>query len=206
MEKIYNYINGELVEPVSGNFFENFNPATGQPYSLIPDSNYEDINIAVKSAKQAFESWSQTTKKQRSDLLMDLADKIDEYSEELILAESKDNGKPENLARIVDIPRASENFRFFVFCRFRLAQRWRARSQCRVRDRAIDATQTEHWLSVIWLVHLQGALGSAWPMARGEMGPKHGPKKLILRRNLRGFSIQQHACASLFSVVAVIGM
>ena len=114
MEKIYNYINGELVEPVSGNFFENFNPATGQPYSLIPDSNYEDINIAVKSAKQAFESWSQTTKKQRSDLLMDLADKIDEYSEELILAESKDNGKPETLARIVDIPRASENFRFFA--------------------------------------------------------------------------------------------
>ena len=50
--------------------------ATGQPYSLIPDSNYEDINIAVKSAKQAFESWSQTTKKQRSDLLMDLADKL----------------------------------------------------------------------------------------------------------------------------------
>ena len=114
MEKIYNYINGELVEPVSGNFFENFNPATGQPYSLIPDSNYEDINIAVKSAKQAFESWSQTTKKQRSDLLMDLADKIDEYSEELILAESKDNGKPETLARMVDIPRASENFRFFA--------------------------------------------------------------------------------------------
>ena len=52
--------------------------------------------------------------KQRSDLLMDLADKIDEYSEELILAESKDNGKPETLARIVDIPRASENFRFFA--------------------------------------------------------------------------------------------
>ena len=45
---------------------------------------------------------------------MDLADKIDEYSEELILAESKDNGKPETLARIVDIPRASENFRFFA--------------------------------------------------------------------------------------------
>ena len=114
MEKIYNYINGELVEPCSGNFIENYNPSNGKAYSLIPDSNENDIDNAVASAKTAFEIWGATTKKYRSDLLMRLADKIEEYTEELIIAESIDNGKPESLARLVDIPRASENFRFFA--------------------------------------------------------------------------------------------
>ena len=114
MQKILNYINGELVEPVSGKYFENFNPATGKAYSLVPDSCADDINIAVSYAKSAFNDWSRTTTKYRSDLLMSLANKIEEYSEELILAESIDNGKPESLARLVDIPRASENFRFFA--------------------------------------------------------------------------------------------
>ena len=114
MQKILNYIDGELVEPVSGKYFENFNPATGKAYSLVPDSCADDINIAVSYAKSAFNDWSRTTIKYRSDLLMRLANKIEEYSEELILAESIDNGKPESLARLVDIPRASENFRFFA--------------------------------------------------------------------------------------------
>ena len=114
MEKIYNYINGELVEPCSGNFIENYNPSNGKVYSLIPDSNENDIDNAVASAKTAFEIWGATTKKYRSDLLMRLADKIEEHTEELIIAESIDNGKPESLARLVDIPRASENFRFFA--------------------------------------------------------------------------------------------
>ena len=114
MEKIYNYINGELVEPCSGNFIENYNPSNGKVYSLIPDSNENDIDNAVASAKTAFETWGSTTKKYRSDLLMRLADKIEEHTEELIIAESIDNGKPESLARLVDIPRASENFRFFA--------------------------------------------------------------------------------------------
>ena len=114
MEKIKNYINGELVEPSSGKYIDNYNPASGKVYSLIPDSNENDINTAVLAAKNAFQSWSKTSKKYRSDLLMRLASGIEDYSEELIIAESRDNGKPESLARLVDIPRASENFRFFA--------------------------------------------------------------------------------------------
>ncbi len=83
-------------------------------YSLVPNSSSQDIESAVSSAKEAFSSWSKTTKKYRSDLLMRLADKIEENTEDLIIAESLDNGKPETLARLVDIPRASENFRFFA--------------------------------------------------------------------------------------------
>ena len=114
MEKILNYINGALVEPNSGNYFKNYNPSNGLVYSLIPDSNKSDIDIAVRSAKEAFKTWSTTPKQKRSDLLMKLADTIEKYSEELIIAESKDNGKPEALARLIDIPRASSNFRFFA--------------------------------------------------------------------------------------------
>ena len=114
MEKIKNYINGELVEPSSGKYIDNYNPASGKVYSLIPDSNENDINTAVLAAKNAFQSWSKTSKKYRSDLLMRLASRIEDYSEELIIAESRDNGKHESLARLVDIPRASENFRFFA--------------------------------------------------------------------------------------------
>ena len=114
MEKIKNYINGKLVESSSGNYIDNYNPASGKVYSLVPDSNEDDINSAVLAANTAFQSWSKTSKKYRSDLLMRLASKIEDYSEELIIAESRDNGKPEALARLVDIPRASENFRFFA--------------------------------------------------------------------------------------------
>ncbi len=114
MEKILNYINGELVEPTNGNYLDNYNPSNGEVYSLIPDSEKQDIDNAVAAAKEAFKSWSKTTKQERSEILMKLADSIDKYSEELIKAESKDNGKPETLAAHVDIPRASSNIRFFA--------------------------------------------------------------------------------------------
>jgi len=114
MEKILNYINGELVEPNKGSYFENYNPSNGLPYSWVPDSEEVDIDLAVASAKKAFKSWSKTSKHERSNILMKLADAIEKHSEELIRAESKDNGKTEAQARKVDIPRASANIRFFA--------------------------------------------------------------------------------------------
>jgi aminomuconate-semialdehyde/2-hydroxymuconate-6-semialdehyde dehydrogenase len=114
MEKIQNYINGDLIPPKSGNYINNFSPATGAVYSLIPDSNVEDIDLAVNFANDAFKTWAKLSKKERYDKIMHLADVIEEHFDELVEAESKDNGKPEWLARSVDIPRASENFRFFA--------------------------------------------------------------------------------------------
>jgi aminomuconate-semialdehyde/2-hydroxymuconate-6-semialdehyde dehydrogenase len=104
MKKILNYINGELVEPINGNYLDNYNPSNGEVYSLTPDSEKEDIDNAVASAKEAFKTWSTTPKQERSDILMKLADTIEKYSDQLIKAESKDNGKPETLAAHVDIP------------------------------------------------------------------------------------------------------
>lgn len=114
MEKILNYIDGKLIEPSSNKYLDNFNPSNGRVYSLIPDSNSNDINNAVSSAKKAFENWGSSTKKYRYDILMKIADKLEEHADALVKAESLDNGKPESLARMVDIPRAPENFRFFA--------------------------------------------------------------------------------------------
>ena len=114
MEKILNYIDGEMRAPSSNKYINNYNPSSGQVYSLIPNSSKKDINSAVDSAKQAFNDWSTSSKKFRHDVLMSIADKIEENFEALVVAESLDNGKTESLARRVDIPRASENFRFFA--------------------------------------------------------------------------------------------
>ena len=100
--------------PQSGNYMNNVSPVIGEVYSLIPDSDFQDIDEAVSSAKEAFKTWGKLSKKERYEHIMHLADVIDEHFEELVKAESKDNGKPEWLARSVDIPRASENFRFFA--------------------------------------------------------------------------------------------
>ena len=114
MEKILNYINGELVPPASGNYLDNYNPATGKVYSFIPDSDKDDIDNAVRAAKEAFIGWSKTPKQERSNILMKLADNIEKHFDQLVAAESKDNGKPESLAANVDIPRAPANIRFFA--------------------------------------------------------------------------------------------
>ena len=114
MQKIQNYINGKLVAPNSGQYLDNIEPATGKVYSLIPDSDETDIEMAVKAAKDAFESWGGAPKEFRSKVMMRVAALIDEKLPELAAAESKDNGKPLKLATAVDIPRARDNFHFFA--------------------------------------------------------------------------------------------
>ena len=114
MDRILNYIDGELVAPTSGNYLDNYNPSTGKVYSLVPDSDKDDVDIAVAAAKKAFKGWSTTSKQDRSDILMKLADTIEKHFDELVKAESRDNGKPEILAANVDIPRAPANIRFFA--------------------------------------------------------------------------------------------
>lgn len=114
MEKILNYINGTLTEPLSGNFFNNINPAEGKPYSLIPDSDKADVTNAAVAAKKAFAVWSDTPARERSTILIKIADLIDRDVDKLSVAESVDQGKPVTLARSLDIPRAAANIRFYA--------------------------------------------------------------------------------------------
>ncbi|MBC7428894.1 MAG: aldehyde dehydrogenase [Bacteriovorax sp.] len=114
MDVILNYINGELVAPESNLYLDNINPATGKVYSKVPSSASSDIEKAVECSKRAFVSWSKTSKEERSKYLLKISDLILSNIESLALAESIDNGKPLHVARLIDIPRAAENFKFFA--------------------------------------------------------------------------------------------
>jgi aminomuconate-semialdehyde/2-hydroxymuconate-6-semialdehyde dehydrogenase len=112
--QIQNFIDGEFVEPVSGKYLDNIEPATGKPYSHVPDSDERDVDRAVTAAEKAFTEWSKKTAGERSRLLLRIAYLIERDLEKFARAESIDTGKPISLARTLDIPRAVANFRFFA--------------------------------------------------------------------------------------------
>src|SRR3954464_13360656 len=112
--KIRNFIAGQFVEPAGGKYLDNIEPATGQPYSLVPDSDGRDVELAVTAAENAFSTWSKTSAADRSRILLRIADLIERDLDKLARAESIDTGKPLSLARSLDIPRAASNFRFFA--------------------------------------------------------------------------------------------
>ena len=114
MEKIFNYINGELKTPTSNQYLDNYDPSTGAIYSLIPDSDEHDVNKAVDAAREAFAGWSSLAVEKRSSFLQRIAELIDRDLDALALAESIDSGKTVALAKSLDIPRASANMRFFA--------------------------------------------------------------------------------------------
>ena len=114
MLKISNFIDGMFTGSLSGKYLDNYNPAEGKVYSLIPDSDANDVSGAVMAAKKAFPEWSSMSSEKRSTILLRIADLIDRDFEKLSLAESVDNGKPLKQARALDIPRAAANIRFYA--------------------------------------------------------------------------------------------
>ncbi len=114
MLQITNYINGIFEAPVNDQWLDNYDPSNGNVYSHISNSDAKDIENAYNAAKAAYPSWSQTTLDERSKIMLRIATLIEENLDMLAEAESKDNGKPLWLAKAVDIPRASSNFRFFA--------------------------------------------------------------------------------------------
>ncbi|MAJ98131.1 MAG: aldehyde dehydrogenase [Flavobacteriales bacterium TMED288] len=116
MEKIKNFIGGKFLTPISKKYLENYDPAKGEIYSLVPDSDSRDIKTAVDMSSSVFPFWSNLPLKDRSNYLMKIAHEIEKNLEMLAIAESKDNGKPLWLCKSVDIPRAASNFKFFASC------------------------------------------------------------------------------------------
>lgn len=114
MEKLENYINGKLIAPLKGKYIDNYHPATGKVYSLIPDSDSADVQLAVDAAKAAFPAWSVTPTEKRSKIMMKIASIIERDMKLFVEAESKDNGKSVHTAGMVDIPRAVSNMEFFA--------------------------------------------------------------------------------------------
>jgi len=114
MQRLANYVGGRFVEPVSGGYIDNVDPATGRVYSLVPDSDERDVGRAVDAAQRAFAAWAAAPAEQRSRVLLKVAELIERDAERLAHAECVDSGKPIALARGLDIPRAAANFRFFA--------------------------------------------------------------------------------------------
>ncbi len=114
MQRIEQYIDGELVQPESGSYLDNVDPATAAVYSYVPDGDGRDVDRAVAAAKRAFPEWSTTPADERSRILLRLAQLIEDRLEDFARAESIDTGKPIAVARAIDIPRAVANLRFFA--------------------------------------------------------------------------------------------
>lgn len=113
MLEIKNYVGGQLLPAMGGQTIDDFEPATGQVYAQIPDSDAADVEAAVRAARAAFPVWSGMSIEARAAILLRIADLIDARQEAFARAESIDNGKPIALARRMDIPRGSANFRHF---------------------------------------------------------------------------------------------
>lgn len=114
MERFRNFVNGEFVDPAGEAWLEVFEPATGRPYAEVADSDTPDVEAAVAAAGAAFPAWAALTGIERGQYLERIAAGIEARLDELVALESRDNGKPEALARRVDIPRAALNLRFYA--------------------------------------------------------------------------------------------
>ncbi len=112
--KIQNFIDGNLVPPVSGAYFDTFEPAVGKAYAEVPDSDAKDLDIAVVAAKKAFPAWRDTLPEKRAQMLEKLAALMEAKKDDFIRAESIDTGKPLWLAAQVDVPRGIANLRVFA--------------------------------------------------------------------------------------------
>ena len=112
--RILNFIDNEFREAIGGGWIDDVEPATGEVFAQIADSDARDVDEAAAAAKRAFPSWSRTPAAERSRLILALADRIERDLDELARLESRDNGKTVSLAKRLDIPRAVANFRFFA--------------------------------------------------------------------------------------------
>ncbi|MEJ6654711.1 MAG: aldehyde dehydrogenase family protein [Pseudomonas sp.] len=111
-----NFINGEFVAPVKGQYFSNTTPVTGEVICEIPRSTTEDIELALDAAHAAKVAWGKTAVQERSHLLLKIADRIEQNLELLAVAETWDNGKAVRETLNADIPLAADHFRYFAGC------------------------------------------------------------------------------------------
>ncbi len=111
-----NYIGGEWVPPVRGQYFENISPINGQPFCEVARSTAEDIEKALDAAHAAKDAWGRTSVADRAGILLKIADRMEANLELLAVAETWDNGKPIRETLAADIPLSIDHFRYFAGC------------------------------------------------------------------------------------------
>ena len=111
-----NFIGGKWVPPVNGEYFGNISPVDGKVFTQIPRSSAADIELALDAAHAAKASWNSASPTTRSNLLLKIADRLEQNLELLAVAETWDNGKPVRETLAADIPLAIDHFRYFAGC------------------------------------------------------------------------------------------
>jgi len=111
-----NYIGGKWVAPVAGEYFDNISPVDGKPFCKIPKSQEADINLALDAAHAAKDAWGKTSVTERSNILLKIADRIEENLEMLAVAETWDNGKAVRETLNADVPLTADHFRYYAGC------------------------------------------------------------------------------------------
>ena len=111
-----NFIGGESVRPVKGQYFANISPVTGRPFTEVARSTAEDIEKALDAAHGAKRAWGKTSAAARANILNKIADVMEQNLELLAVAESWDNGKPIRETLAADVPLAIDHFRYFAGC------------------------------------------------------------------------------------------
>jgi aldehyde dehydrogenase len=109
-----NFIGGHWVAPIEGRYAENVSPVTGKPFTEVPLSTTEDVELALDAAHAAKDDWAATSLAERSKVLNRIADAIEENLELLAVAETWENGKPVRETLAADIPLAADHFRYFA--------------------------------------------------------------------------------------------
>ncbi|MBF4500922.1 aldehyde dehydrogenase [Savagea sp. SN6] len=113
-EKYDNFIGGKWVAPVKGQYFENVTPITGQVFTKVARSTSEDIELALDAAHAAKDAWGTTSVQERANILLKIADRLEDNLELLAVAETWDNGKAIRETLNADIPLAVDHFRYFA--------------------------------------------------------------------------------------------
>lgn len=113
-ERYDNFIGGEYVPPVNGQYFENTTPVTGEVFCEVARSTKEDVELALDAAHKAKDAWAQTSTTERANMLNQIADRIEENLEMLAVAETWDNGKSVRETLAADLPLAADHYRYFA--------------------------------------------------------------------------------------------
>ena len=113
-ERYENFIGGQWVAPVNGEYSENVTPATGERFTTVPRSTPADVELALDAAHAAKDAWGEASATERSRVLNKVADAIEDNLELLAVAESWENGKPVRETLAADIPLAADHFRYFA--------------------------------------------------------------------------------------------
>ena len=115
-ERYDNYIGGEWVAPIKGRYFDNVSPVNGEVFCTVSRSSAEDVDLALDAAHRVAGEWGKTSATERSNILLKIADRLEQNIESLAVAETWDNGKAVRETLNADLPLAVDHFRYFAGC------------------------------------------------------------------------------------------